>query len=151
MSILSRIEAAFPATPVPGAPLLEPGYLDPQAQGDEGATAYFSGKRWKSLDVAGLSYHRAALYMFTPSAHAYYLPAFMSACIENPEAAGAIPEDIIGHFSMCAEPFWRRRVEALSLEQREVVASFLRHIGEEPHQEDIHRATIGLLSTGGGI
>jgi hypothetical protein len=150
MSLLARIRAVFPESPVPREPLLEPVYLDPDAQGDEGATVYFSGKRWTSLDAAGLAYHRIALYMFTPAAHSYYLPAFMSAYIEHPEAAGPIPDDLMSHFSTYPDPFWSRRVEALSYAQREVVASFLSQI-DGPYKEDLRRATIWLQDAAGGI
>lgn len=112
--LVNKIIEAFPVQPVPLEPLMEPEYLNPLAQGDEGATEYFSGKPWDTLNVEGLVYHSAALYMFTPQAHSYYLPAFMMASIKYPHEADEIPDLIILHLSNFHNPFWWERICALS-------------------------------------
>jgi hypothetical protein len=131
VQLLAQISNAFGLEPVPTEPLLEASYLDPTKQGDEGATEYFLGKRWDALDVENLRYHAIALYMFTPDAHRYYLPAFMTATVRHPEKAGVIPENILFHFAQFEEPFWAERIRVLSRAQREAVASFLRATSDE--------------------
>jgi hypothetical protein len=126
VQLIAEISEAFRLEPVPTEPLLEAEYLNPAAQGDEGATEYFSGKRWDSLDVRNLRCHAIALYMFTPEAHRYYLPAFMKASLEYPAEADVIPENILFHFAEFENPFWAERIRALSPLQRQVVAGFLR-------------------------
>src|SRR5690348_8846814 len=73
-----------------------------------------------------LRYHAMALYMFTAEAHRYYLPAFMKATLEDPEAADVIPKNILFHFAEFENAFWSERVRVLSPLQREVVGDFLR-------------------------
>jgi hypothetical protein len=126
VQLIAEISKAFSLEPVPTEPLLEAEYLNPASQGDEGATEYFSGKRWDTLDVKNLRYHAIALYMFTAEAHRYYLPAFMKAALEYPEEADVIPENILFHFAEFENPFWFERIRVLSPLQREVVAGFLR-------------------------
>jgi hypothetical protein len=145
MSLATFIAGAFPLEPVPRAPLMEPAYLDPNSQGDGGATSCILGRSWKELSVPELSCHRAALYMFTPVAHAYYLPAFMLACIEQPEASGSIADDLLSHLSSYEDPFWARRIVALSPEQRSVVAGFVSaYYSEHVDGETVLRALAGL-------
>lgn len=134
--LIKDIRQAFPVQPVPRKPLMEPDYLNPAAQGDEGATDYFSGRQWDALDINGLVYHSAALYMFTPQAHRYYLPAFMLAALEFPDEAGEISDLIIWHFSNHHKPFWWKRICALSNRQCEVVAAFVQTAADSLHRND---------------
>ena len=129
MTLVDRIAAAFSVEPVPSEPLFEPQFLDPAKQGDDGATDYFLGKQWNTLEVAELRYHSDAMFMFTPEVHRYYLPAFMSASLTHPDEADTIPDDILFHLGH-NDLFWNERVKALSAAQREVVASFLRAVAD---------------------
>ena len=149
MQLAAQILEAFSLEPVPAEPLLEAGYLDPANQGDEGATEYFLGKRWDSLDVENLRYHAIALYMFTPEAHRYYLPAFMVATLTHPAEADVIPENILFHFARFEEPFWSKRIQALSASQREVVASFLRATSHNVVDKRHLEAALRGLAQGG--
>jgi hypothetical protein len=131
VTLVAQIEGAFSVAPVPEEPLLEPVYLDPARQGDEGATEYFSGKPWNILDVEMLRYHSIALYMFTPEAHRYYLPAFMIASLQHPREADVIPLNSLSHLSQYKEPYWWERARALSPSQCAVVSDFVRAVAEE--------------------
>ena len=149
MQLIAEISKAFSLEPVPSGPLLEAEFLNPAAQGDDGAADYFSGKRWDSLDVQGLLYHSDALFMFTPEVHRYYLPAFMKAALEHPEDADVIPDNILFHFSEFEDPFWSKRIRALSAPQREVVAGFLRTSADAVlDREWLEPALRGLASGG---
>jgi hypothetical protein len=106
VTLIDTIKRVFGVAPPPPEPLVEAGYLIRGGQGDEGATAYFSGKPWQGLDVKSLRYHEAVMYMFTPTAHQYYLPAFMVASLETPREADIITDNIILHFARYEEPFW---------------------------------------------
>ena len=130
MTLVEKIAVVFSVEPVPKEPLVEPAYLDPANQGDDGATEYFSGKRWNTLEVAKLRYHSDAMFMFTPEVHRYYLSAFMTASLTHPHEADDIPDKILFHFMSHDEPFWNERIEVLAPSQREVVASFLRAVAD---------------------
>ena len=146
MTLVAQIEGAFGVAPVPKEPLVEPVYLDPANQGDEGATECFSGKSWTSLDVDMLRYHSIALYMFTPEVHRYYLPAFMIASLEQPTKADVIPLNIVHHLSMYKEPYWWERVRALSPLQCAVVSDFVRAVTEEHTDQNMVNAALAGLS-----
>ncbi len=149
MQLVAEILKVFSLEPVPTEPLLEAEYLDPEAQGDEGASEYFSGKRWDSLDVHSLRYHSIALYMFTPEAHSYYLPAFMKTSLEHPKEADVIPENILFHFADFENPFWWDRIQALTPLQREVVATFLRVTAVHDVDEQWLEPALRGLAAGG--
>ena len=145
MTLVEDIERVFGDAPPPAEPLVESGYLAPNAQGDEGATEYFKGRLWEGLEVERLRYHEAAMYMFTPQAHRYYLPAFMIASLEAPREADVIPDNIIGHFASFEEPFWWARIRLFTPEQCDVIAEFIRTVADEGHGTDqIHQALAGL-------
>jgi hypothetical protein len=139
------IERAFGVAPPPAEPLVEAEYLRPAAQGDEGATEYFSGKSWKGLEAQWLRYHEAAMYMFTPRAHQYYLPAFMLASLQEPREADVIPDNIIGHFASYEDPFWWERIRVFTPAQCDVIAAFIRTVADSGHEpKQIEQALAGL-------
>lgn len=145
MTLVSDIERAFEVGPPPPEPLVEAEYLNPNAQGDEGATEFFSGKPWKGLDVRLLRYHEAAMWMFTPRAHQYYLPAFMVASLEEPREADVIPDNIIRHLASYEDPFWWDRIRVLTPAQCDVIAAFIRAVADEGHEpSQIAQAIAGL-------
>ena len=145
MTLVEEIELAFGSAQPPPEPLVEAVYLDPNAQGDEGATEYFSGKSWKGLDVQWLRYHRTAMFMFTPRAHQYYLPAFMIASVEEPREADEIPDHIIWHLAEYEDPFWWERIRILSPAQCDASVRFVRTVADEGHgAEKVKRAIAGL-------
>ena len=135
MTLIARIEQAFRITPPPVAPIAEGGYLRADAQGDEGATYAFLGMTWKSLSADLLVYHRSAMYMFTPSAHHYYFPAFMSVALELRSEADDIPDLIIYHLSLHHDSYWWERIRLFDGPQCDVIAEFIGIISDEIHGE----------------
>jgi hypothetical protein len=135
VSLIARIEQAFRITPPPPAPIVEACYLRPEAQGDEGATDAFLGKPWKGLSADLLLYHRAAMSLFTPRAHHYYFPAFMSVAFELRHDSEDIPDLIIYHLSLHHDSYWWERIRLFDGPQCEVVAEFIGMISEEVHWE----------------
>jgi hypothetical protein len=144
VSLIAEIAQTFGLEPPPAEPLVEAEYLHPMSQADEGATAFFSGKPWKGLASKDLRHHEAAMYMFTPEVHRYYLPAFMIASLEDPGGADVIPDHIVFHLSRHADPFWWARLSVLSAEECDAVASFLRAIDDGSYGEQIAEALRGL-------
>ncbi len=124
MDLVEKIRQVFGVGSAPKAPLVESAYLNPMAQGDEGATEYFLGKRWIDTDVEMLLYHQEAMYMFLPEVHRYYLPAFMTVSITDNDEAGVIPENLIFHLSDYKNEFWWDRLKILNPEEYDVVAEF---------------------------
>jgi hypothetical protein len=139
-----KIEEAFGLDSPPREPLVEKEYLDARAQGDEGATAFFAGKRWNELNARGLRYHEAAMYMFTPEAHRYYLPAFMILSLDDLKAADVIPENMLFHFSLHDDPFWWERIRALTPAQCDAVAEFFRELENDFSRSQVEAAIHGL-------
>ena len=89
------IESAFANTPAPGN-----NFSDISAtMDDEGIVEYFRGTTWRGHRVQDLRCHSAALSFFTDKAFRYWLPAFMLAELENPDAADSIAEGIALHLS----------------------------------------------------
>jgi hypothetical protein len=131
VTLIARIEQAFRITPPPLAPIVEAGYLRPDAQGDEDATEAFLGKTWKSLSADLLVYHRSAMYMFTPPAHHYYFPAFMSVALELRSEAEDIPDLIIYHLSLHHDAYWWERIRLFDGPQCDVVAEFVGVMSDE--------------------
>ena len=114
-NVTSLIETAFAATPRPGD-----GFDDISAtKQDEGIVDHFRGTTWRGHTVADLRHHSAALSFFTDAAFRYWLPAFMLASLEDPEAADIIPESI--EFSMRRD----KQVALFTPSERQAIAAFL--------------------------
>jgi hypothetical protein len=153
MSLIERVEAAFAAGPPPVEPIVCAEYLRPNAQGDEGATDFFLGRPWRGLDAPMLRYHRAAMYMFTPRAHHYYLPAFILASLDSPPEADDIRDLIIFHLSMYHDSFWWERIRLFDPAQCDVLAEFVVDVSDDVHREsgDTVRALAGLERARRGV
>jgi hypothetical protein len=133
--LIDRIEKTFGVGPAPPEPIVEPEYLRPGAQGDQGATNYFLGKRWKGLDADALRHHRAAMYMFTPRAHHYYFPAFMSVALDSAPEADDLPDLIIYHLSLHHDLFWWERIRLFDPPQCDVIAEFVEVVSDDTHRD----------------
>jgi hypothetical protein len=153
MSLVRRIEQAFGVGPPPPEPIVGAEYLRPGAPGDAGVTRFFAGKPWKGLDVNLLRQHRAAMYMFTPQAHHYYLPAFILAAVDTPPEVDDIADLIIFHLSMHHDSFWWERIRLLSPAQCDVVAEFVEVASDDADREsgDTVRALTGLERARRGV
>ncbi len=113
-----KIESAFADTPAPGRE-----FNDISASSDdEGIVAYFRGRSWQGHRVEDLRKHGAALSLFTGKAFRYWLPAFMLAELEDPEAADAIAEGIAFQFSEAQGR--EERIRQFTRDELEAIAAF---------------------------
>lgn len=135
MLLLERIERTFGVGPAPLGPIIDREYLRPGVTGDEGATDFFLGKPWNGLDADLLRTHRAAMYMFTPPAHHYYFPAFMTAALDSPPEADDLPDLIVYHLSQYHDPFWWARIRLFSAAECDVIAEFVEVVSDDTHRE----------------
>jgi hypothetical protein len=118
--VVARIEAAFADTPSPGT-----GYDDISATkyDDEGIVDYFRGTTWRGHKVQDLRKHAAALSLFTDRAFRYWLPAFMLAELENPEAADIIGEHIAS--DLTGSDTADARLDQFAHDELQAIAAFL--------------------------
>jgi hypothetical protein len=84
------IEHAFERTPRPDDDNISATTYD-----DEGTAEYFRGRAWHGHTPQALRQHEAALSFFSDDAYRYFLPAYMLAELEDPEAADVIAQHII--------------------------------------------------------
>ena len=91
----------------------------------EEITAYLRDSFWRGRSVEDLRYHEAALSLFENEAFEYFLPAFLVAAVEDPEAADVILDGIPFHLDRA------REVRNYTPVQRQVVAEFMRWMLDE--------------------
>lgn len=100
----------------------------------------FKGRRWEELSVAFLTYHRQAVFFFTAKAWSYYLPAYMHAVVRCYAQTDTMVNELIGTIlpgrNMDDESRRRARIEALNVQQRAVLLSFIEWVSKE-HPEDV--------------
>ncbi len=135
MLLPDRIERTFGVGTPPSDPIIDLEYRRTGAEGDQGATDFFLGKPWKGLDADLLRHHRTAMYMFTPSAHHYYFPAFMNAALDSPPEADDIPDLIIYHLSQHHDPFWWQRIRLFNSAECDVIAEFVEVVSDDTHRD----------------
>lgn len=94
MDVREQILAAFAETPRPLQKRISVETYD-----DEGTADYFADKTWLGHPAETLFKYESSLVFFTPEAYRYFLPAYMLAEIDDPEAANVIVENIASQFS----------------------------------------------------
>ena len=110
---------------------------------DEDIANYFGGTTWQGHDPVKLRAHSSAFTFFTPEAFHYWLPAFLTAAIENPEEADVIVDYIPRSVSNEYAP---NRWPLFSLSQRQAVAAYLRfQIEKFPDQASDERTALAIL------
>jgi len=133
--VKAKIIKAFEEVPYPGDGNLvldQTGY-DPECV--EIATA-FRGKDWRSISRETVRDHATALPLFTPLAFRYFLPAYMTICLDAYYDLDVAPHSVLFNLTPpnqrigdAWEFFWIR-AQGLTRIEREAVASFLEIIGE---------------------
>ena len=122
-SLRSRIKRVFPRTPIPTAPIID-------TYDDEGIIPAFLGRAWDSFTTQELRNHCAAISFLNTSAFLYYLPAFVVASIDDPEAADIIPDNLLSKFGNSDAG---QLVARLTTEQRDVLVEFFgAYVGDDP-------------------
>jgi len=138
MELREQIERAFERTPAPQGRLVETLF------DDEGVSDYFRGRTWRGHAVKDLRYHEVALSFFTPEAFRYFLPAFMLASIDDPEAADVIPDGILFHLSAPDDPHQWGRVVQFEPAECDAIAAFLWWLADQYNAGQIEKALEGL-------
>ena len=143
MDLVSEIRIAFSKVKRPKEDLFI------SHEQEEGEREYFSKKKWQDCKIEGLLYNSSALFLFTPEAHTYFLPAFMIESLEHPEEADQIPDYLLYHFYDYEKPFWKKRIEILTNQQKIVISKFLLqvHKNDECGELYIDKAIYGLQNS----
>ncbi len=118
--VAAQIEAAFADTPSPGT---EYDDISATKYDDEGIVDYFRGTTWRGHRVQDLRRHEAAMSFFTDKAFRYWLPAFMLAELEDPEAADVIGEGIAFHLTKGESA--DARLQQFAQDELKAIAAFL--------------------------
>jgi hypothetical protein len=135
MDILERIDAAFKEVPIP-----EPGEIlarPRSASEDAGAmAAEFSGKHWTMLPRDKLFYYRDSTGSLSAIGFRAYVAAYLKASLIRDDYTADLRESTL----YCLRPIEKdasdeervnARLSLLNEEQREVIASFVRHFVDE--------------------
>ena len=127
-STKERLMAAFAETPYPGNENLVIGG-DPECRRVASA---FEGKNWKEVTAEMLRTYGDALPLLTPAAFRYYLPAYMTGCVDAYYDVDVALDGVI--FNLTPPPrrsgwrwdhFWTR-VQQFDDKERAAIVSFLR-------------------------
>lgn len=146
--LLRRIAAAFGADDPPpaGAVAAASEWCDPERE--EIAEA-LGGKRWPELQLPVLRYHHEALFLLSPEAFRYYLPAYLSAVAGYYRTSGSLPGSVVSALTPPepdgpADPRFQARFGALTAPQSSAVAAFVAYMRAE-HGRDFPRYDLGKL------
>ena len=105
------------------------GSLSEAPTNDDGTAHFFADKSWEDLTAAHLMKHRSALSFFTPSAFAYFLPAFLNAAAETGDVdlIDAVVSAVTPPKNNPRRPSYWRWWALLTSSQQRVVIKCLRH------------------------
>lgn len=129
--LVAQIESAFHDVPYPGDDHLVP--KTPVSDRERQEIAHdFGGRDWHDLDVAYLRQRSEALFLLTPEAFRYYLPAYMRAAILDPVEADLVPAAVVMALTPSERDegitsLVRARLRDLTPPQRRAVAATLRY------------------------
>jgi len=88
--LIARIRRAWADATRPNASAISVPTYD-----DEGVSAYFAGKTWEGHSASTLRKLDFATSVFTDEAFAYYLPAYLIAAIQDPDALDVVADFIL--------------------------------------------------------
>ena len=100
----------------------------------------FEGRAWHEIPLPELTFHAQALFFFTPTAWAYYLPAYLLAVIEGYSQSDSILGAIVSSLLTSQDPSLQSirvaRVAALTHAQREAAKAFFEWV-RAYHPDDV--------------
>ena len=147
MVFSERLVAAWADVPIPEATAI----TDHRCEECDEVTAHFAGRSWQEvMNIDDLRDHADALFLFSNAAFHYYLPAYVCATLENPEAVGVVPDNIASNFRQEFGVASRDRLTMFDTRQRVLIGEFLEMLLPElceADQEDIR--TVSALLRGG--
>ncbi|MGH8630775.1 MAG: DUF6714 family protein [Burkholderiales bacterium] len=128
--VKAQIAAAFSkrAYPDDGKVVVDATGFDPESNA---LGAAFSGQRWTDVPATQVRSFKDALPLFTPAAFAYFLPAYLLACLEAPEEVDTAFDSVIFALTPPATRkgwqwrFFKDRITLFDRAQAEAVAAFL--------------------------
>lgn len=93
-AVKAALMAAFAGMPAPGAHdiVIDASGADPESTALEHA---FSNLPWQDVTTATVRRFKDALPLFTPAAFAFYLPAYMVACIDAPATVDTALDSVL--------------------------------------------------------
>ena len=140
-SVLAEIESGFAEVPQPDSGHVVAASSAESLEG-QGIQRDFGGRDWRSLGVEELRRHSSSLFLLTPEAFRYYLPAFMKVSISDPEKADVIPETLVFALDPGKGSAGKTKLlEALGPAQKAAVAAFLGWLeADDPRGADSVRA-----------
>src|SRR5690349_10932784 len=99
----------------------------------------FRDQTWTELTVPFLTYHRQAVFFFTPEAWAYFVPAYMQAVVNRYEETDTMVNELLATIrpsnDVQSEVQRRARLKALSAAQRAVLVKFVDWVADEHPDE----------------
>jgi len=88
IELIVAIRKAFQSVPYPGDDGIVSSSLD------EDVAASFRGRSWEALPLRAIFWERGDIFVLTPEAFAYYLPAFMLACLDHYDEMDTLPDSL---------------------------------------------------------
>lgn len=133
------IHDAFAGTRPPDTSEIVPKHEYVHLECDEIREA-FHGKAWDELSLPFLTYHREAVFFFTPRAWSYYLPAYMQAIITDYDGTDTMVNGLLATLAASRdaddEARRRARIAALNGRQRAALGKFIDWVASE-HSDDL--------------
>lgn len=138
-SVREMVYDAFADTAAPDAAAIAPDCWDLDLERSEIRSA-FGEYAWHELPPATLARHRQALFFLTPTAWAYYLPAYMLAAIDAYGEVDTAVTEIASSLTPSRDPdieaTRKARLAALTEKQLGVLLTFIEWAAGE-HADDI--------------
>jgi hypothetical protein len=125
----AEIAAAFSGHPYPGDNnLVDAGTLDPKTERLRNA---FKNRRWQDVSIDMVRSFKDDLPLFTPAAFAYFLPAYLLACMEAPDEVDTAFDSVIFNLTPPLSDggwqirFFQARARLFSQEEANTLSMFL--------------------------
>jgi hypothetical protein len=133
------IRDAFTGGSPPDASEIVPEYGYVHLENDEIRDA-FGGKAWDELQISTLTYHREALFFFTPRGWSYYLPAYMQAIVTHYDETDTMVDVLLATITpsrrVDREVRRRERVAELNDQQLAALRKFIDWVANK-HPDDL--------------
>ena len=139
MDVVETIERAFEGVERPTNPEL----LHHDCADDMDLEPLFTIATWRDMTDVEVEGCYAALAFLSPAGFRYFIPAYLTYCVRNPESPAAVIDSTVWAFlpqmyDMSLRDFVASKYSSLDETQRAAVGTFLEFM--VPHQPDAARA-----------
>jgi hypothetical protein len=145
ITVLAEIEKAFAEVARPDDDHIVVASSAASLEGQE-IRRDFASRDWRSLRVEELRRHSSSLFLLTPEAFRYFLPAYMSVSISDREKADVIPETLVFAFDPDAgspesSAYKAQLLQSLTPAQKRTIGGFLGWLetADDPRSADAVR------------